>query len=77
MSAEEIKEGHYKDKYGRWQPDRRSGDDRRAFGKASPLEHERRKLFRRKLDREIIETDHRKMIDDALDDFAQEHDGHL
>jgi len=74
--SDEIREGYYKDKYGRWQPDRRAGKDRRS-GKKFPLEHERRTLFRRKADRELYEKDHRSMIDEALEDFADEHHGHL
>ena len=77
MMTEEIREGFYKDKYGRWQRDRRNARDRRAIGDAFPLQHERRKMFRRKVDREILKKDHRAMIDDALDDFAEEHGGHL
>ena len=77
MAEDAPREGYYKDKYGRWQKDRRTGPDRRTMGKAFPLEHERRGMFRRKVDREIYEKDHRAMIDDALDDFAADHDGHL
>lgn len=75
--AEEIPEGHYKDRYGRWQRDRREGGDRRRDVKGEyPVERERRKVFRRKADRERYEEDHRVMIEEALDDFAAEHDGH-
>lgn len=77
MGTNGPREGYYKDKYGRWQRDRRAGSDRRAIGKPFPLEHERRKLFRRKQDREILEKDHREQIKDALEDFAEEHGGHL
>ncbi len=77
MTNEEIREGYYKDRYGRWQKDRRSGRDRRSIGESYPLEHERRKMFRRKVDRELLERDHRTMIEDALDDFAEEHGGHV
>ena len=77
MCADEIREGYYKDKYGRWQADRRSGNDRRAGHKTFSLEHERRKLYRRKADRELLERDHRTMINEALEDFAEEHGGHV
>jgi len=77
MTNDEIREGFYKDKYGRWQKDRRTGKDRRRIGEAYPLEHERRRMFRRKVDREVLEKDHRAMIEDALDDFADEHGGHV
>lgn len=75
--SEGHSEGLYKDKYGRWQKDRRAGDDRRKMDKGKPLDHERRRMFRRKADREMLEKDHRVMIESALEDFAQEHDGHL
>jgi hypothetical protein len=77
MANEEFREGLYKDKYGRWQKDRRIGKDRRRrIGKAFPLQHERRGLFRRKVDRELLDKDHRAMIDEALDDFAKDQKGH-
>jgi len=60
------------------QPERRSGVDRRDLqGPVSPEIRERRKLFRRKLDRELYERDHKEMIEDALNDFAEKHGGHL
>ena len=79
MTHEKIREGFYKDKYGQWQKDRRLGRDRRghAIGRTFPLQHERRKMFRRKADREILEKDHRAMIREALDDFAEDHGGRV
>ena len=77
MITEEFREGHYKDKYGRWQQDRRSGVDRRLAQMAAELAHEQRRNYRRKADRELLEKDHRTMISDALDEFAGEHGGHL
>jgi len=74
----EHREGFYKDKYGRWQKDRRNGSDRRQQGGGDwSTEHERRKVYRRKADREILEREHRVMIEEALDEFAAEHDGHI
>ena len=75
--SEGHRTGYYKDKYGRWQKDRRGGADRRNTGKALPLDHERRRMYRRKADREVLETDHREMIESALEDFADEHKGRL
>lgn len=76
-----MSEGHrtgcYKDRYGRWQKDRRASADRRSTGKMFPLDHERRRMFRRKVDREVLETDHREMIESALEDFAEENEGRL
>jgi hypothetical protein len=75
--SEVHRTGYYKDRYGRWQKDRRAGGDRRDVGKAFPLDHERRRMYRRKADREVLEKDHREMIESALEDFAEEHEGHL
>ncbi|HOZ49686.1 MAG TPA: hypothetical protein PLO37_24260 [Candidatus Hydrogenedentes bacterium] len=76
--TEEFLEGHYKDKYGRWQKDRRKGGDRRrkATGEFTD-DRERRKVFRRKVDRERYEEESREMIEEALDEFAADHDGHV
>lgn len=74
---EEIREGYYKDKNGEWQVDRRSGKDRRHGKKQGALDHERRRLFRRKADRELFDKDHKTMIDEALQEFAEDHGGHL
>jgi len=66
------------DASGNRQPERRSGVDRRNLQGNVPQEiRERRKLFRRKMDRELYERDHKIMIDEALSDFAEEHGGHL
>ncbi len=75
--AENVRPGYYQDKEGNWQVDRRSGVDRRSQEQESPYGHERRRLFRRQIDREVYERDHKKMIDEALADFADQHDGHL
>jgi len=75
--SEEVRPGYYKDKDGNWQVDRRSGIDRRDLTQASPVDRERRTYFRRQADRELYERDHKKMIEEALEDFAEKHDGHL
>ena len=77
MMQDEVREGHYRDKYGRWQGERRSGVDRREARGDYAAEQERRRMFRRKADRELLEKDHQAQIDEALDDFAAEHDGRL
>ncbi len=74
---DEIREGYYKDRYGNWQKDRRGAADRRGGRANYPLDHERRKMFRRKIDREVYNRDHKDMIEEALEDFAEDHDGHL
>ncbi len=71
----EHRSGYYKDEFGNWQPDRRQASRRSST--AFPFDHEQRKQFRRKADLELFETDHKQMIKEALEDFAEEHDGHL
>lgn len=75
MKSEET-ERFYIDANGELKPDRRKGADRRN-SEDGPRYHEQRKYYRRKIDREIYERDHKQMIEDALNDFAEEHDGHL
>lgn len=69
--------GHWRDEQGNQQPERRSGADRRLFSTESEQYKEKRKFFRRKADRELYERDHKTMIKEALEDFAEEHGGHL
>ncbi len=71
--SEHSRSGFYRDTAGAWQPDRRSGKDRRAAGDSKAY-HELRKNFRRKADRELYERDHKTMIKEALDEFAAEHE---
>ncbi len=67
--------GFYRDAAGIWQVDRRSGTDRRDGQPAGAWAHERRCQFRRQADRELYEKDHKRMIEEALTDFAEEHQG--
>lgn len=70
--------GHWHDENGNQHPERRTGIDRRLLqGSESEQYKERRKVFRRRADREIFERDHKTMIKEALEDFAEEHGGHL
>lgn len=69
---EEIRPGYYKDKDGIWQKDRRKQPDRR--NRDVPfLHHDRRAMYRRKTDRVIRERDAKMQIEEALKDFAAEH----
>jgi hypothetical protein len=71
-----VHENYYVDASGNLQPDRRKSiSDRRMSGDA--LSHDRRSNFRRKADRELYEKDHKVMIREALEDFAEEHNGRL
>jgi len=71
----EDKLRYFRDAAGALQVDRRRGDDRRQGETAR--QHEQRKFFRRKADRELYETDHKTMIEEALQDFADEHGGRI
>jgi len=71
--SEHNRNGYYQDAAGNWVADRRGGVDRRTLQKDSAAYHELRKESRRKADREIYETDHKRMIREALDEFAAEH----
>lgn len=67
----------WQDESGVWHVERRSGTDRRATQTDGELHREKRKAFRRRVDRELFERDHKTMIKEALEDFAEEHGGHL
>ncbi len=71
--SEEHRPGYYKDANGVWQKDRRVTPDRRRAN-ASFSHHDRRLFSRRKADREFVERSHREMIEDALEEFAEEHE---
>jgi hypothetical protein len=74
--SEEQREGYYRDETGQWRFDRRKTDRRRQRAQ-HPDARERRREFRRRADREVYERDHKQMIEEALQDFAEEHEGHL
>lgn len=69
--------GFYIDADGNMQVDRRVGGPDRRGNTRGPRQHEQRSYFRRKADREQFEKDHKTAIREALEDFAEEHDGHL
>ncbi len=74
--AAQSRPGFYRDAAGNWQVDRRS-TERRDGQSGGAWTHECRCLFRRQADRELYEKDHKRMIDEALTDFAEEHEGHV
>jgi hypothetical protein len=74
--SEEIREGYYQDKNGNWLKDRRKAVDRRTPD-GPHNHHEERRVFTRRITDGILKRDHKHMIEEALDDFAAEHDGHL
>lgn len=74
--TDEIRPGYYQDEFGEWQKDRRVGRERRRSSAEFP-HRDRRTAGRRKADLDFIERDTRQQIQEALDDFAAEHEDHL
>ena len=73
MSDKGHNPGFFKDQSGEWQQERRKTDDRRK--RDVPFDHEdRRRGSRRQTDLEIVEREHKQMIEEALEEFAAEHD---
>ena len=70
---EETRPGYYRDESGNWLKDRREAPDRRTYS-TKFKHHDRRLAGRRKADHEYQEKDARMQIDEALEDFAAEHD---
>lgn len=67
----EAKAGFYKDNSGEWAQERRKDQDRRRNRVAHT--DDKREQKRRKSDREWESREHKKMVEDALEDFAAEH----
>ena len=76
MSKHQAPKGFFYDHLGDLKEDRRNNADRRGKVHKDVAERERRKFFRRKVDRTIYEKEHKAMIEEALEDFAEEHDNH-
>jgi hypothetical protein len=74
--TDETREGFYQDKHGNWLKDRRKAPDRRLT-EGPHNHHEERRQLSRRIDDVILKRDHRNMIEEALEDFAAEHDGHV
>jgi len=73
---QEVPKGFYLDADGNLQEDRRKTPDRRRHPRGM-RQHDLRKFYRRKADRELLEKDHKPMIEEALEDFVEEHGGHV
>lgn len=65
-------EGYYKDSNGELQPDRRGSTNRRQ--RNSSIDGDRRNMLRRKSDSELLKREHEQEIEQALGDFAEDHD---
>ncbi|MFP6580946.1 MAG: hypothetical protein VCD00_00150 [Candidatus Hydrogenedentota bacterium] len=67
-----VPEGYYKDSNGDLQPDRRGSSNRRQ--RDTSIDGDRRNMMRRKSDSEFLKRKHEQQIEEALGDFAEEHD---
>lgn len=72
--SDEHRPGYYKDKSGKWQKDRRKAPERRQGGGSVFTHHDRRTLKRRKADQEALERETKSQIQEALEEFASEHE---
>lgn len=72
--SDENRPGYYRDKSGKWQKDRRKAPERRKGGGTVFTHHDRRTLKRRKTDHVILERETKLQIEEALEDFAHDHD---
>ncbi len=68
----QVPAGYYRDAEGSLKHDRRKVDRRR--GPRADADAERRGFSRRAADREFIEREHHSMIEEALTEFAAEHE---
>jgi hypothetical protein len=68
----QIPSGFYRDADGVLKRDRRQVERRR--GPRNDADPERRGFSRRAADREFIEREHHSMIEEALSEFAAEHE---
>lgn len=67
-----VPEGYYRDSDGDLQPDRRNSSSERRGHKGN-YDGDRRNISRRKSDIEFLKREHEKAIEDALGEFAEEH----
>lgn len=69
-----IPEGFYKDAAGNLQQDRRGKSEERRLNRKEFSDGDRRNRMRRASDNAFLEKEHQQQIDDALENFAEEHD---
>jgi len=68
----QVPEGFYRDGEGGLKHDRRKTERRR--GSRAEADSERRGFSRRAADRDFVEREHHSMIEEALSEFAAEHE---
>jgi hypothetical protein len=66
--------GYYRDKDGNLKRDRRKRADRRGANARAGADGDRRHQPRRAVDRDFVEREHHAMIEEALAEFAEEHE---
>lgn len=74
--SEHVPSGFYRDGEGRLKRERRHRTDRRNSDSRSSADGDRRYQLRRAADREFIEREHHAMIEEALAQFAEEHESY-
>lgn len=68
-----IPDGYYQDKQGELKPDRRKKQKDRRI-RSSDFDDDRRNKMRRKSDAQFLKREHKREIEDALEEFAEDHD---
>lgn len=66
--------GYYRDRDGNLKRDRRYRTDRRSTTSRAGGDGDRRHKPRRAADRDFVEREHHAMIEEALAEFADEHE---
>ena len=72
--SDSIPEGSYLDNDGNLQEDRRGERQERRTNRKEYSDSDRRNRQRRASDAAFLEREHQQEIEDALEDFAEEHD---
>ena len=70
-----IPEGFFKDSDGNLLQDRRGQSQERRLNRKEFSDGDRRNRMRRASDNATLEKEHQQQIEEALEDFAEEHDG--
>jgi len=73
VMSEQVPSGYYRDTEGNLKQERRHRDDRRQTARTGG-DGDRRHHPRRAADREFVDREHHAMIEEALAEFAEEHE---
>jgi hypothetical protein len=74
--SDDTPAGYYRDRDGNLKRDRRQRADRRGPNARAGGDGDRRFQPRRAADREFVEREHHAMIEEALAEFADEHEAY-